>query len=134
MQKQFSIDDGFLFFGAACLICAVAILFANGFTDKVYLVEAAVLGLSPSELPLDFPEQALTFEKLIIVILILSWCSIVSVKFCFLFLFRKLVDRVRPLVIYWWVVTLFNAAVSAYGVSVYILACPYFNDFERHGK
>ena len=100
MQKQFSVDDGFLLFGVACLICAVATLFANGFVDKMYLVEAAVLGLPPSELPLDFPEQAISFEKLITVVLILTWCSIVSVKFCFLFLFRKLVDRVRPLVIY----------------------------------
>ncbi|KAL8994874.1 MAG: hypothetical protein Q9169_005272 [Polycauliona sp. 2 TL-2023] len=47
------------------------------------------------------------------------------VKFSFLFLFRSLVQRIRALTIYWWIVTGFNVAVLGYGLSVYYVACPY---------
>ena len=42
------------------------------------------------------------------------------------FLFRKLMDRLPPLIIYWWFVVGFNGIISAYGAAVYIAACPDF--------
>ena len=67
------------------------------------------------------------------IILILAWFSISSVKLSFLFLFRKLIDRLRYMVIYWWVVLIYVLAVTGYGAATYILVCPYFFDL-RAGK
>ena len=128
IQKQFSIDDGVLLFGIACLISAMALLFT--FVDKMYLVGALENGIPMVQLPADFIEQAFDFQKLVVIALILTWCSMASVKFSYLFLFKKLINRVRSILIYWWFVVVFNALVAAYGASVYIVACPTFYNIE----
>ncbi|KAI9876909.1 MAG: hypothetical protein M1830_005310 [Pleopsidium flavum] len=92
----------------------------------MYLVGATEVGMPGIVLPADFIEQAFDFQKLVAVALILTWCSIVSVKFSYLFLFKRLIDRMPPMVIYWWVVAVFNGMISAYGAAVYIAACPDF--------
>ncbi|KAL8724939.1 MAG: hypothetical protein Q9181_006608 [Wetmoreana brouardii] len=51
-----------------------------------------------------------------------------AVKFSFLFLFRKLIDRIPPLITYWWFVIAFNIVAFGYGLSTYFLICPRFND------
>ena len=124
VQKNFSLDDGVLLFGVGCLIAAMALLFT--FIDKMYLVGATQSDPPGIELPSDFIEEAFVFQKFVTVALILTWCSIVSVKFSYLFLFKKLIDRIRPMIIYWWFVAVFNATISLYGASVYIAACPDF--------
>ena len=53
-----------------------------------------------------------------------------TVKFSFLALFRRLIDRVPPLIKYWRVVVAFNLTVAAYGVSTYVIACPQFNGMK----
>lgn len=127
VQKQFSIDDAFFVAALCCLICSIVILYS--FTiDKLYLVQAMTVSLPNAVVPQDFLQQSYDFHKWITICLMLAWCAIMAVKFCFLFLFRKLIDRIRPLVIYWWAVTAFNVAVLGYGVSVYYVACPYFSD------
>lgn len=50
-----------------------------------------------------------------------------AVKFSFLALFRRLIDRITPLIRYWYVVVAFNLAVTGYGASVYVIACPHFS-------
>lgn len=124
IQKQFAIEDGILLFGISCLTSAMAVLFPM--INKMYLVGAAEVEMPGLVLPPDFLPQAWEFEKLAAVALILTWCSIVSVKFSYLFLFKKLISRMRPMIIYWWFATVFNAIISAYGATVYIAACPYF--------
>ena len=124
IQKQFSIDDTILLFGLACLICAIGLLFT--FIDEMYLVGASEAGIPGLEFPPDFLDQSYDFHKMVTVALILTWCSIVSVKFSYLFLFKKLINRMRALVIYWWLVVAFNGVISAYGAAVYIAACPKF--------
>jgi hypothetical protein len=129
VQKQVSIDDGFLLFGLCCLISAVGILFT--FMDSMYMVEALLFG-DPADLdlPPDWIQRAFDYQKMAAVSLILTWCSIVSVKFSFLFLFRRLIDRIRSLRIYWWIVLVFNIAISGYGAAVYIVACPHFYSMQ----
>lgn len=61
----------------------------------------------------------------------LSWCSIISVKFGFLFLFKKLVARVPFMAMYWWIAAFLNLLISIYGFTVYLVACPYFHS-ERY--
>lgn len=128
IQRQIGIDDAFLLFGTGCLIAAVGLLF--NYVNKMYMVEAFIIGVPNVELGPNFVEDAFWFQKVIAVALILTWCSLVAVKFGFLFIFKKLVNRLRPLLIFWWVTVIFNAAVSAYGASVYIAACPHFYSFK----
>jgi len=124
IQKQMSIDDAFLLFGICCLISALGIIYT--ISNKMYLVESLLFKVPNLQLPPDWIQQSFDYQKFVAISLILTWLSIVSVKFSFLFLFRKLIDRVRYMVIYWWVVVIFNLAVAGYGASVYILACPWF--------
>lgn len=122
-QKQVSIDDAFLLFGLCCMISAVGVIFV--FIDSLYLFEAIEFGTATS-FPDNFKEQAWAVQKYSAVSLVLEWFSIVSVKFSFLSLFRRLVDRVPAMKMYWWAVLIFNTAISCYGVSVYFVACPHF--------
>lgn len=124
VQRQFSIDDGILLIGVACLTAATALLIT--FVDKLYLIVAADAGVGTDQLPSDFIPQAFEFQKLVTIALVLTWCSIVSVKFSYLFLFKRLVSRIRPLVIFWWFTLIANAAISVYGAIVYGVVCPYY--------
>ncbi|MCJ1384837.1 hypothetical protein MMC17_007955 [Xylographa soralifera] len=128
VQKQVSIDDGFLLFGICTLICGIAILFT--FVDNMYMVEALIFDPQSAQLIPDFLDAAYDYQKMAAVTLILCWCSIVSVKFSFLFLFRKLVDRIPALIKYWWCVTIFNVVAGAYGIAVYLVACPHFYNVQ----
>lgn len=125
IQKQFSIDDGFLIFALCCLISAMAITYAVTI-DKAYLAEALTFPLADADVPPDFLQQTYDYHKWITVTLMLVWCAVMALKFSFLFLFRKLIDRIRPLIIYWYIVTTFNIAVLGFGVSVYYVSCPYY--------
>lgn len=94
------------------------------YVDDMYMAEAFVLGLPNMELVPTFVQDSLWFHKMILVALTLTWLSLMAVKFCYLALFKKLVDRIRPMRAYWWIVTVFNVAVAAYGATVYWVACP----------
>ena len=124
IQKQLSIDDGILLFGILCLIAAMVLLFI--FVDNLFLVEALEGNTIPADLPIDFLRRITEFEKLALAALVLTWCSIISVKFSYLFLFRKLIDRIRPMVLYWWVAVVFNALISIYGIIIYAGIRPWY--------
>lgn len=124
IQRQFSIDDGILLFGIACLVSAIVLL--HSFIDELYLVGALQEGTPGISLPSDFISQAFDFGKLSTVAQVLTWCSLASVKFSYLFLFKKLIDRIRPMIIYWWVTAVFNALTSLYIAAVYMVVCPYY--------
>ena len=127
IQKQFSADDGFLIVAIGCLTCGQVIMYCLTI-DKTYLVEALTFGFQGVAIPQDFLQQANAFHKWVTIALMLAWCAIMSIKFSFLFLFRRLIDRIQSLVIYWWAVMTFNVIVLGYGLSVYYVACPYYND------
>lgn len=99
--------------------------------DTMYVVEAILFG-SPDDAitPPDFLQKSFDYQKLVTIALTLTWLSIASVKFSFLFFFRKLIDRIRSLMIYWWCVTIFIAAASLYGSTVYCLVCPYWYNLK----
>lgn len=129
MQKQFSIDDGVFLFGMCCLISVEAILFT--FIDSMYLVEALFFSdIAGVSLPSDFRQESFDFQKMAALTLGLTWFAIHAVKFSLLILFRKLIDRLKPLVIYWWVVVIYNLAVLGYGTAVCYLECPYFYNLQ----
>lgn len=106
------------------MISAIVLLFI--FVDDLFLVEALEGNTIPADLPVDFLQQVFDFEKLVVGALVLTWCAIISVKFSYLFLFRKLIDRIRPMVIYWWVAVIFNALISIYGIVIYAAIRPWY--------
>ena len=124
IQKQLSIDDGILLFGILCLTSAMVLLFI--FVDNLFLVEALEGNIIPTDLPVDFLQGVADFERLVVGAMVLTWCAIISVKFSYLFLFRKLIDRVRSIVIYWWVAVVFNALISIYGIIIYAGVRPWY--------
>ena len=128
MQKQVSIDDGVLLFGTCCLICATAFLFTT--IDQMYLAQAAVSSHLPLYVTPILIKDVYYLSRIVVVVDMLMWCSVVSVKFGFLFLFRKLIDRIPPMVIYWRFVMIFISVVSAFGVTIYIASCPYFTNLK----
>ncbi|KAL8860684.1 MAG: hypothetical protein Q9178_003037 [Gyalolechia marmorata] len=123
VQKQFTSDDGILLFGLMCLIAAISVLL--NFIDQMYVVGTSESGnLVHVSLPSNFIEQAYFFQKMVTVSLVLTWCSIVAVKFSYLFLFKRLVKGLPQMVTYWWIAAIYNAMISLYGGIVYGVACP----------
>ncbi|KAL8919246.1 MAG: hypothetical protein Q9208_006907 [Pyrenodesmia sp. 3 TL-2023] len=82
--------------------------------DRLYLVHdlsaalpyAMSIGFRIEDMPADSPFLRPVYEylKWITVNQALAWCSVIAVKFSFLFLFRKLIDRLPRLITYWWFV------------------------------
>lgn len=125
MQKEFSSDDGTLIFGIICLTAAMGLL--ASFIDKTYVIGAMESGnVVGVELPSNFIEISYIFQARVTAALVLTWTSIVCVKFSYLLLFRRLINRL-PHMLFWWVAVVYNAASSAYGAAVYGLACPYYH-------
>ena len=91
--------------------------------------EALLLGDTDIELSSDVIRDALSFQKWATISLITTWVAINTVKASFLSLFRKLVDRIRPMIIYWWFVVAYTIVVGLYGITTYIVPCPKFNSF-----
>ena len=96
------------------------------YVDDLFLVEALEGNTIPNNLPVNFLEHVLNFEKLVVGAMVMTWCAIISVKFSYLFLFRKLVDRIRPMILYWWVAVAYNALISIYGIVIYAYVRPWY--------
>ena len=65
------------------------------------------------------------FGKLALAGLLTSWAAITTVKLSFLALFRRIIDRVRSMVLYWWFVLSYTVLVALYGVSTYLVTFLY---------
>lgn len=136
VQQAFSIDDVFLALAVCCMLCSVVIMYSVTL-DNLYMVlelsasvpTAQSIGFSIEDLPMSsaFLRPVYEFVKWITVNQALAWCSIIAVKFSFLFLFKKMLDRIPPMITYWWLVVAFNTIAWGYGFSTYFLNCPYYN-------
>ena len=130
IQKQFAIDDALLLFGILCIAASVGLLF--NYIDDLFLVEALEYG-DPAllaELPKDWIEDVYHYQERSAIGLMCAWAAIASVKFSFLFFFKRLIDRIQSMTRYWWAVFILNLAIAGYGFAIYILACPHFNSPE----
>ncbi|KAL8689172.1 MAG: hypothetical protein Q9218_005095 [Villophora microphyllina] len=112
VQKRFQVDDGILLFGIACLIAAVVLFYF--YVDMMYMTEALVLGRGNVTITPNFFADSMEYHKIIITALVLSWWSLMAVKLCFLCLFRQLVDRIKPMIRFWWFTVVFNLLVAIY--------------------
>ncbi|KAL8898723.1 MAG: hypothetical protein Q9207_006553 [Kuettlingeria erythrocarpa] len=137
LQREFSIDDAFLIVAFGCLICSMAVMYSVTI-DKLYLVHdlsaalpfAMSVGFPIEDMPADsaFLGPVYEYLKWITVNQTLAGCSVFAVKFSFLFLFRKLIDRIPRLITYWWFAMAFNVLAFGYVFSTNFLNCPYYND------
>lgn len=98
--------------------------------DNMYLTEAVTFAPTRFTLQPQDLNRVFDFRKLVTASLILTWVAMMAVKFSFLALFKRLIDRIPPLIKYWRVVVAFNLAVTAYGASVYVIACPHFSGIK----
>ncbi len=130
-RQRFGVDDFFLLFGLVCLAVAVGILFR--FIDAMYMVTALAFGKKDIYLPPDFIQQVTHFHTWSVVSLELLWIAGCAVKFSFLALFYNLIQRQPRMKRYWWVATCVSFVTTVYGITSYILPCPWF-DFERSCK
>ena len=82
------------------------------------------------DLSFDTIQDSLDLEKWAAVSLIITWVAVNCVKLSFVSLFRELVDRIRPMVLYWWFVLAYTISVALFGISSYIAPYPTFYDFR----
>ena len=126
--RRFYADDYFLFY--AVLAAGATAGVAYSIKDLVY--EQIYVGMYWQKPGPDFYDQMLLFEKRIQVCSFLIWSLIYAVKFSFLCLFRKLVDRVRVLEIHWWVVTSATIVCGLVSMPLGFIICPVFtSDYMR---
>lgn len=126
LRQKHWIDDGFLIFAFCCLTIALSIIYALAI-DEMYLVEALLTKLPDIELPTDLLQEVNAFHKWVSAVDTLCWCAIMAVKFSFLVLFRRLIQGIKSMVIYWWIVTFFNIGFLGYWISIDFIVCPHFS-------
>lgn len=129
IQRQFSIDDYILLFGALTLTASL-ILLQGFYVDTVYMIQYMQFGDGKLGLPLNWLARIYNYQITGYLAYTLSFCTIISIKFCFLFLFKGLISRIRWLVVYWWFVFVFTAVVSVWGLVLYWVVCPYYNSID----
>jgi hypothetical protein len=122
-RKKLGMDDTFLAIAFAALIASVVII-QNQCFDSMYISYAVTHGLMIP--PPQMIEIGYHFQMWVTVALMCGWTTICAVKFSFLFFFRRLIDRIKSLYIYWWIVFIINLAVFGYGISIYYIGCPWF--------
>ena len=102
-------------------------------TDTLYMLEAIIFqGQLPSNFTLQGIEKTVSrAHDLETIALELSWTSIFAVKFSFLFFFKTLVNRVRPMTILWQIVVGATTVAWLVGCLCAVMECPYFGKDER---
>ncbi|KAF2635431.1 hypothetical protein P280DRAFT_473831 [Massarina eburnea CBS 473.64] len=139
VQRAIGWDDGWLIFGICCLIAGMAVIYTM--VDLMYEMEAIISGpnnidipdttiLPPQLLALLAPiiSKSVRHRKLAMASMVPLWGSMCSVKFSFLALFKKLLKQMPNMMRYWWFALAFNIIIGLYGVVVFIVACPYFEE------
>ena len=125
LRRGLNLDDYFLLFACICLTAGTILGYVN--VDSLYFSED--LGLNPGELvelleaKVDIASRINAYERLYYTYPALLWAAIFAVKFAYLTFFRQLVDRVKPLVIYWRVIV--GVTIVAFPIciiSIYV-AC-----------
>jgi hypothetical protein len=124
VQREFTFDDGLILVGFSCLVAGL-VLFYTIAEEQFLVSDLTYNGVDALfRAPPNWLDQVMDYEKQVINSLLCTWAAIVCVKMSFIFFFRKLVERIRSMMIFWWVVFIFNLGVCGYGFSVYVLACP----------
>ena len=124
-RQRVPIDDVFLCF-ACIFLCAGTSLF-YALMPCLYAVESGTNGFSLTNGSPDAAHNFLWLQNTIMAYQVMTWSAIFCVKVSFLCFFRRLVDRLRPMLILWRTVaglTTFSYVVIFCDLFV---GCPHFN-------
>ena len=124
-RRRLSVDDYFLVLACISLTVRTALGYTNVgniyFTQDLNLNPSLIVSLISTDV--DVAARIIAYQRLYYTYPALLWTTIFAVKFAHLAFFRQLVDRVRPLVIYWRFIV--GTTIIAYPVciiSIYV-AC-----------
>lgn len=122
--QRFQIDDWLLLLACICLTSETILLFIT--IPHLYFVQN--LGKSPSlgvSISIErILEEIKWFQRGDCAFLVVTWMAIFFVKFSFLFFFRRMIDRLRKIVIYWKVIVVANLFIFVFSVLEGFLVCP----------
>ena len=127
MNRGFYLDDCMLLVGCMCLIAQTILL--SEMTPNLYLFQPLQSTKISSlfNVPADISERWAWFEKCNYAFIAVAWTTIFSIKFSFLFFFRRLIDRLKGFIVYWRVVVAFNIVAWALSVCHPFISCPRFD-------
>ena len=123
-NRQLLLDDFFVIFACICLISAAVLFYLS--ISTTYLVETFLLNPASVEIPSDFLQQVLWYQKGSYCFLALSFTTIFSIKASFLCYFKDLTDRIYWLIIYRRVVIGITLASYVLCVCTEFISCPRF--------
>ena len=125
-RKLSWLDDGFLAFAVVLLVVSLGLWFAM--LDNLYKTEALIYDpLGSLVLFNNIVQIAIDVQTYTSVYIAISITGIFAIKFSFLFFFRSLISRLRPMVIYWRIAVAYTALAWAISVAISFVACPYFD-------
>lgn len=125
-QKCRRLDDYLLVFACICLTAATALLYSA--TKEVYFSEAMIIDATwaTSVVAAD-PRGTLQeigfFRRVNWAYLTLTWTTIFAVKFAFLSFFRRRIDRLPSMHIYWRVVVAFTGLSFLFAICNHFMTC-----------
>ncbi|KAF2231925.1 hypothetical protein EV356DRAFT_578818 [Viridothelium virens] len=123
-RKRFDIDDCLVIFGWMPLTAATAVL--SWGVSSIYEIES--VETNPANIQVigsNFLPLLNTCQIVYHVFITLTWATIISVKFAFLYFFRQLVRQLPRLRIYWIFTIATTTVVSVYCLAISFITCPY---------
>ena len=114
---RLQLDDWFLIFACICLTTSTVLSYAN--VGDLYWSQELIYNpsplLHPTQEHVDVAAHIIAFQTSLL------WTVIFAVKFAYLAFFRRLVDRLRPLIIYWRIIVGISAvSFPICVISIYV--------------
>ncbi len=123
LRFHFGLDDGFLLFGLACASAATTLILVE--LDFLFQLEAIAQG---KLLEADRANVAAAFafsSRVLLVYWALLWAAMCSVKFSFLFFFKKLISGLdKTIKAWWWAAFALTVVTFTYGLITIVALCP----------
>ena len=121
---RYTLDDALLLFACICLTAATGLLYK--LIPLAYLFEELDFN---DKVPLPFPtsdfaEKSVFSVRILDAYTPLSWTVIYAAKFCYLIVFRALIDRVRRMILYWRVIVSIIIVCCGLSLGETFIACP----------
>ena len=125
--RRLRADDYALLFACITFIASTTLLFIM--IPSIYWSEVFILDTFSQESIQKIttpgaPERILHYQQMQDAYLVLTWASVFSVKFAFLFFFRQMVDRLKSMVIYWRIVFVITMVSCGVCIPSSFIVCP----------
>ena len=115
-----------------CLVAATILLVKGAASAYAVanLITSLVDGLDFENLvgllPQNFEHTVKVIQSVGYAYSVMIWVAIYAVKFCYLFFFRLLIDRLKGMALYWRITMGITALSSVFNICALFIACPYF--------